>query len=217
MTTRHLLAGAGHGLRAAVPPLLAFSVLALARTRQGEAPTPAGVGELFLVGWRVAIIGTLLWFLVIVVRAATRPWRDRRAFQRLQHVRESATVPNRALVHVQTIVWSSAAGQDTVVVNIATGVTSHVWLTEAAVPIGSFVVLERAGSGVRLVGMVQPNHVESAHRYERRHPAKRLTSVSMGYDSPDMGYDSPDQDECDDARALVEETEQFLKEQRYRG
>lgn len=211
MTTGRLLHDAGHCLRAAAPPLLALSVLALARTTQGVTPAPpVGVGELVLVAWRAAVLGTLLWFFVGVVWAASRSLRDRRAFQRLQHLREIATVSNLALVQVQTIVWSSAAGQHVVVVNVATGVISHVWLPEATVPIGSFVVLDGAGSGILVVGMVKPNHVESAHRHERRHPAQRFTSVSVGCHSPEQG-------ECDDGRTLVEETEQFLKGQGHRG
>ncbi len=132
MTVRHLLHDAGHGLRVAAPPVLALSVLALARPTQGAALTPAGVGDLLLVAWRTAMLGTLLWFLVAVVWAATRPLRDRSAFQRLQHLRERATGPDRVLVHVQTIVWSSAAGQQVVVVNVVTGVTSRIWLSDGA-------------------------------------------------------------------------------------
>ncbi len=210
MTTGHLLHDAGHCLRAAAPPLLALSVLSLARTTQEEAPALGGVGELVLVAWRAAVLGTLLWFLVAVIWAASRSLRDRRAFQRLQHLREIATDPDRVLVHVQTIVWSSTAGQLAVVVNVATGGTSHVWLPEEAVPIGSFVALDGAGSGVLVVGMVKPNHVESAHRHERRHPAQRFTNVSVGCHSHEQG-------ECDDGRTLVEETEQFLKGQVHRG
>lgn len=104
----------GHCLRAAAPPLFVLIVLALARTTQGAAPSPAGVGELLLVAWRAAVLGTLLWFLVAAVWTATRPLRDRRAFQRLQHLREIATPEDRALVHVQTVVWSSAAGRHVV-------------------------------------------------------------------------------------------------------
>lgn len=192
-------------LRAAAPPLLTLSVLALARTTQGEALPPSGVGELVLVAWRAAVLGTLLWFLVAVVWAATRPLRDRRAFQRLQDLREIATVPDRALVHVQTIVWSSAAGQNVVVVNVATGVTSRVWLPETTVPIGSYVVVERKGSGVRVVDWMGAEHVEAGHRLEQRHIAHRHNSGDRVLEPPEHGRD--------DALLLIEETEQFLREQ----
>lgn len=205
MRLRQSIHGRGRCLRAAAPPLLTLSVLALARTTQEEALPPSAVGELVLVAWRAAVLGTLLWFLVAVVWAATRPLRDRRAFDRLQHLREIATPEDRALVHVQTIVWSSAAGQHVVVVNVATGVTSRVWLPETTAPIGSYVVVERKGSGVRVVDWIGAQHVEAGHRHEQRHVAHRHNSSERVLEPPEHGQD--------DARLLIEETERFLREQ----
>ncbi len=203
MSPRHLLHDVGHCLRAAAPPLLALSVLVVAPT-QGEA-APGGVAELVCVAWRAAVLGTVLWFLVAVIWVATKPWRDRRAFQRLQHLREIATPEDRALVHVQTIVWSSAAGQHVVVVNVATGAPSRVWLPETTVPVGSYVVVEREGSGVRVVDWMGAAHVEAGHRDEQRHVALRHNSGERVLELPEHGQD--------DARLLIEETERFLREQ----
>lgn len=204
MTTRHLLHDAGHCLRAAIPPLLALSVFALPGKTQGEVPSPGGVAEVVLVAWRAAVLGTLLWFLVAVVWAASRPLRDRRAFQRLQHLREIATPEDRALVHVQTIVWSSAAGQYVAVLNVMTGAISRVWLPESAVRVGSFGVLERADGGVSVADWLDSHQVEAGHRHERRH-IRVLGASAL------LSATAADPLDRDDARQLIEETEQFLK------
>lgn len=152
------------------------------------------------------MFGTLLWFLVVVVWAATRPLRDGRAFQRLQHLREIATVPDRALVYVQTIVWSSAAGQQVAVVNVVTGVTSRVWLPEANLPIGSFVLLERTYGGVRVVEWMNAHQVEAGHRHEAR---RAVPNAARAQRSDHLG----DRQAHHAAAELVRETEEFLRSQ----
>jgi len=143
-----------------------------------------------------------------VIWAATRPLRDRRAFQRLQHLREIARIPDRALVHVQTIVWNSAAGQHVAVVNVATGVTSRVWLPESAVPIGSYVVVERTHGGVSVVDWRNAHQVEAGHRHEQRHAQQQFAA------KPRLGVPKPEQQNEDDAALLIRETEEFLQGQR---
>lgn len=206
MTTRHLLHDAGHCFHVVAPPLLALSALTLAGTTQGETLAPAGVGEVVFVAWRAAVLGTLLWFIVAAIWAATRPLRDRRAFQRLQHLREIATVPDRALVHVQTIVWNSAAGQHVAVVNVATGVTSRIWLSETTVAVGSFVVLERTDGGACVLEWMSAHQVEAGHRHEQRRVAHRPCSVE-----PRMQL--LEREDREAALQLIAETEQFLKGQ----
>lgn len=209
MTTRHLLHDAGHCFRVVAPSLLALSALALAGTTQGETLAPAGVGEVVFVAWRAAVLGTLLWFLVAVVFAATRQWRDRRGHQRLQRLRERAAQPNRALVFIQSIVCGTAAGQHVVVINLATGATHRAWLPETTVPIGAFVALERANDGVRVIDSMNAQQVESAHRYERRHRAQHILSG-------ELDEDLREHDDREAVLQLIEETERFLKEQGYR-
>lgn len=205
MTTRQILLDLGRCLRASAPPLLTLGMLTLARTVQASGASSLGVDEPFLVAWRAAASAGILWLLGAVIWATSRPLRDRRAFQRLQHLREIATPEDRALVHVQTIVWISAAGQNVVVVNVATGVTSRVWLPETTVPIGSYVVVECKGSGVRVVDWMGAEHVNAGHRHEQRHVAHRHNSSERVLEPPEHGQD--------DARLLIEETERFLREQ----
>lgn len=205
MTIRHLLHDAGHCLRGGAAPLLTLAVLALARTAHPGNAVSTSMDELVLLVWRGGTSAALLWLLGAVTWSATRPWRDRRAFQRLQRLREIATPPNRALVHVLTTVWSSTAGEHVVVVNVATGTTSRVWLSETAGQIGAFVVLERSNGGVNVVDSMNAHQVEAGHRHEQRHVAPRPSRELRG--------DLPERDDREDARQLIEETERFLKDQ----
>lgn len=205
MTTRNLLHDAGHCLRAATPPLLTLAVLTATRTVLVASPTPLAADGLLLPVLGAAFAAAAVWLVTAVCLAATRPLRDRRASQRLQHLRDDAIGPNHALVHVRTIVWSSAAGQQAVVVNVATGVLHRVWIPEVTVPIGAFVVLERIHDGARVVDMLHARVVESAHRHEARAPATR--GVQEEVLSPGRSYATRE----DGAKTLIDEVEAYLK------
>lgn len=201
MTTRHRLHDASHCLLSAAPPALALGVLTAARSMlHMSPPLPTADGLLF--AWQVAIVAAGLWLVASVCWSAARPLRDRRASQRLQHLRDLAAEPNRALIHLQTTVCSGAAGQQAVVVNVATGVLHRVWIAEMTVPIGAFVVLERTDSGVSVVDWMNARRVKEAHRYARRHPLAR--------DPRDCDVD---QERRDEVLQLIEETEQYLRQQ----
>lgn len=201
MTTRHILRDAGHCLRVAALPMLALGVLTAARSMLHTSP-PLPTADGLLLAWHVANVAAALWLVASVCWSAARPWRDRRASQRLRHFRDLAAEPNRALVHLQTTVWSGAAGQHSIVVNVATGVLHRVWLPEMTVPIGAFVVLERTNSGVSIVGWMNARRVKGAHHYERRHPLAR----------DPRGCDV-DQERRDEVLQLIEETELYLRQQ----
>ena len=208
MSTRQFLLDVAQCLRAAATPLLTLGVLTLARTTHTKGPTLARVDELFLLGWRAAMIARLLWLLIAVIWAATRPLRDRHAFQRLQRLREIGTPADRALVHVQTAVWSSTAGQDVVVVNVETGQNSRVWLPETTVPIGAFVVLERTDGGVSVVDWMNAHQVEAGHRHEQRNTQQQFAA------RPYIDVPKPEQQKEDAGALLIRETEEFLQRQR---
>ena len=129
--------------------------------------------------------------------------RDRRALERLYHLREVAMPQDRALVNVQTIAWSSTAGQLVVVVNVETGVLHRIWLPESAVAIGAFVVLERADNGVRVMDHIDAHTVEAAHRCEGRGHEVR---ASEAHPSP-----PPNGREESDAVTLIAEVEDYLR------
>jgi len=108
---------------------------------------------------------------------------------------------------VQTIVWSSAAGQHAVVVNVATGVLHRVWLPEVTIPTGAFVILERTHDGARASDVLDACVVESAHRHEARARATRANPeqvVSQGRSDPAQG---------DGAVTFIDEVEAYLRAQ----
>jgi len=199
MTTRHLIHDAGHCLSVAAPPAVALGVLTATQFVLTSPTLSAADGGLLL-AWHVAIAAAALWLVASVCWAATRPRRDRGAFQRLQQLRDLTAESNRALVHLQTTVWSAAAGQHAVVVNVETGIPYRVWLPEIRVPIGAFVVLERRNSGVSVVDWMDAHQVVEAHRHEKRHPV-----------TDDRGDVSIlEREDRSDARQLVEEIQQYL-------
>lgn len=203
MTTRHLLQDAGHCLRAAVPAVLTLGVLTAMRSVFPASPTLGASAGALLLACHVATVAAGSWLVAAVGWAASRRWRDGRASRRLHHLRDLAAEPNRALVHLQTTLWSAAAGQHAVVVNVATGIQHRVWIAEMTVPIGAFVVLERTHHGAVVIGMMHARAVEAAHRHARRH------SVT----SDPLNVNVPPPEPRDDVLQLIEETEQYLREQ----
>lgn len=190
-------------LRTAAPPVLALSALVVV----GEVSPLDAWTTTLETSRRVATALAVLWFVIATGTAGYRTRRDAHAHQRLQNLRDLATEPNRALAYLQTIVWRAAAGQQAVVVNVATGVLHPVWLPELSVPLGAFVVLERTNSGVSVVDWMNARQVEEAHSYERRH------HITNG--SGDVNLLR--QERRNDAVQLIEETEQYLREQEPRG
>lgn len=205
MTIRQLSHGAGHCLRAAAAPVLTLGVLTLARMAYPGAAVSTSMDELILLAWRGGTSATLVWLVVAVSWAATRPWRDLRAFQRLQQLRDLAGQPNRAFVQVRTTIWSNTAGQHAVALNVATGILHRVWLSETTVPIGSFVVLERTNGGVRVIDYMDAPDVEAAHRHERRNPEAQPATPAHPTPTP------TDPRKPDDAATLIHEVEEYLR------
>lgn len=156
--------------------------------------------------WRAATVASAAWLVVALAVAAARPRQDRRAHERLQHLRHLATQPDRALVYIQTTIGNAAAGQHAVVLNVAAGTLHRVWLSEATVPLGAFVVLQRVDEGAKVVDWMSAHAVEDGHRYERRRGAPTLPGSQALEDLPEVRG-------RDDVRQLIEEVEVFLMEQ----
>lgn len=158
----------------------------------------------FEVPRRAAIALAGLWVVVATGIVGYRTRRDARAHQRLQQLRDAAQAPGRALVHLQTEVGSSGAGQQVVVVNIATGHCYRLWFPEAHLPVGSHVVIEQREVGVAVVDWLITNRVVAGHRHEARH-----TQPSASTAQPVELAHSRNADE--EAAALIRETEDFLE------
>lgn len=207
MRTARFLADAGRLLWAAAPPVLVLTAITLIGPSRLRDHSPATLEAATVLGWRAATIATAVWFCVAVGWAGTRPWRDRRAAHQLERLRAAAQAPGRALVQVRTVVWSSEAGQHVAVVNVATGHTHRLWLPEVTLPVDAYAVVEQRDGGVAMVDWADAQRVEAAHRHERRH--------SVTSDAVDLNL--PAQEHHDDVLQLIEETEQYLRQQEPRS
>lgn len=184
-------------MRAAAPPLLILGVLlAIGELSFGELWTET-VETSLLVG----SLGAAVWLLTGVVVTGCRLRREMLAHQRLQELRDRAQASGRALVHVQTVMSSSSAGQHAVVVNVATGFRYRLWLPEVNLPIGAYAVIEQCVVGVAVIDWVGRRTVEAAHRHERHHA--NLGSATSALEK------APGDD--DDAATLIRETERYLR------
>lgn len=181
-------------LRIAAPPVLTLGALLVV----GEV-SPLGVWTTSLeTSQRVAAVLAGLWLVLATGVEVHRTKRDAHAHQRLQQLRDAAQARGRALAHVEAVAWRSQAGQHAVVVHVGTGYRYRLWLPEADLPDGAYAVIEQRGVGVAVLDWVGRREVRAAHRHERRHPALEADA---------------DREVRQDARRLVEETEQFLKKQ----
>lgn len=154
-----------------------------------------------LVSWALGV-----WLLAAMCWSTSRPRRDGRAAQRLQLLRAEACAPDRALVHLHTTVWASAAGQHAVVVNVATGVTHRLWLPETSIPVGAFALLGGRDGTVIVVDWVSPRVVEAAHRHDRR-TCKPQPSACEHLDL------APEAAPCEAPGSLITEIEDYLENQ----
>jgi len=205
VTTRGLLEAAGHCLCAAALPALSFGLLTAVDAAHPGGAASASLADLLGTVRRVGLLACALWLAAAISWAATRPWRDCRALQRLKQLRDLAAQPDHALVQVQTTIWTTAAGQHAVVLNIATGALHRVWLPETKVPIGAYCVLERTLHGVRVIDLMTDRSVAAAHRHERGRHADGGTSA---HTKPARHVEQPD-----DAAVLIDEVEKYLEQQ----
>lgn len=200
MGTRPALYDLGRCLLAAAPAVVTLGMLALLEAESVASPALSVV----TIAWRAAVAATTLWLCVALMRASSRPRRDRRAFLRLQELRRGAERPARALVQIQAKVWATAAGQHVDVVIVATGELLRIWLPEANVSVGSFVVLECVGEVTRAIDSLDARSVEAGQRHERR-IARSTTSTA------ERQAEARRQDERRAVSKLVRETEDFLR------
>lgn len=200
MTIQHFLHDAGHCLRVASPPVLVLGLLTAVRTVEPPLMSEGVLG----IAWQAATVASTASLVVALAVAAVRPRRDRRARERLEHLRDLAAEPNRALVHVQTTIWSTAAGQHAVVVNIATGILYRVWLQTTWLPTGGFAVLEQRGGAVFVVDWMDACSVQAAQRHLCRSVGAREVEQPRKEAPPVTAL-------AEDALQLIAETENYLR------
>jgi len=187
-------------LRSAAPPLVFLGVLLAFGELSFEEPRTESAETSLLVG----SLGAAVWLLAAVVVTGCRLRREMLAHQRLQELRDRTQASGRALVHVQTVVSSSGAGQHAVVVNVATGFQYRLWLPEVNLPIGAYAVIEQRAVGVAVIDWVGPRTVDAAHRDEQRVPAH--------IDIEPRSAGAAETEQLDDAHQLITEVETYLKQ-----
>lgn len=188
-------------LRIVAPPVLALGALLVV----GEVSPLDAWTTTLEASRRVVTVLAGAWLIIATGMAVHRTRRDAHAHKRLQELRDATQAPGRALVHVEAVAWRSQAGQHAVVVNVATGYRYRLWLSEADLPDGAYAVIERRETGVAVLDWVGRREVGAAHRHEGRHPGSDGSHpVRVVVADPAVR---------DDARRLIEETEQFLKKQ----
>jgi len=171
--TRLVLRGLARWGRALTAPLALLATIVAAR-----AMLPLEVGRLIpghalSLGWRASLIATVAWLATSAIRVASEPARDDRAARRLQALREGASVDHARLLCIERTLARSPAGQRVVVSDIHDGRTADVWLSETALPTGSFALIGLDHDAAELLDWIGPAETAAARRAEQRQSARR--------------------------------------------
>ena len=169
--TRLVLREVARWARAVALPAVAVVALVVLQT---FAPRLIGAPPRVLVlAWAAALGTSALWLAVSIARAAIQPYRDRRAAQHLQDLRVRAGLPDHELLCVLRVLWGSPAGQLVAAVNVRTGTTVEVWLSESRVADGAYALVAfRHGAGT-LLDTATATAVLAAKRHESRRAPRR--------------------------------------------
>lgn len=171
---RYVRATSAPGL-ALVAVLIAPGVL----DRAWTAPPPAAdraVGA----AWSGALAAALAWLIRSVVVAALQPRRDRRDSERLQVLRDLLHA-GHMLVAIQHVTWIGAAGQQAHALDVTRGTLHDIWLSEVALPVGSFAVLDLTIDPIRVIDWLDRAAVARAHRHDAREAARRSSDATRAH------------------------------------
>ena len=168
--TRLVLREVARWARAVAVPAVSLAALV---ALQATAPRLIGAAPRALqLAWTAALGAAALWLAISIARAARVPHRDRRAAQHLQDLRVRAGLPDHELLCVLRVLWDSPAGQLVAAVDVRSGTTREVWLSESHVAVGAYALVAfRHGAGT-LLDTATPTAVVAAKRHESRHAPK---------------------------------------------
>jgi len=163
-----LLIGARRYLRAtAAPGLAVVAVLIVPGVLDGASPPlPAATERVFVVGWVCALAAVGTWLMRSVVVAALQPRRDWRASEHLQVLRDRSHAPGHMLVAIQHVTWIGAAGQQVHAMDVTRGTLHDLWLSEVALPVGAFAVVDLTADPIRLIDWLDARTVVLARRHD---------------------------------------------------
>lgn len=128
--------------------------------------------------WTVALSLTALWLALVALRTARQPILDRRAADHLQNLRDRAALPGHRLVCLQQTLWTTPAGEKVVGIDVRNGAVCELWLSEAALPTGTYALVTFCGEGGMLVDWLHPKEQTAARRAERAASALRTAGAT---------------------------------------
>lgn len=164
---RYVRAVAAAGL-ALVAVLLAPGVLDRAWTA-----LPPAADRVVVQAWVCALAAVVAWLIRAVVAATLQPRRDRHASERLQVLRDRSHAPARMLVAIQHVTWIGAAGQRVNALDVTRGTLNDLWLSEVALPVGSFAVLDLTTDPIRVIDWLDARAVVRARRHDALKAARK--------------------------------------------
>lgn len=186
--------------------IVVAAILSAGRVLDGLSIADPPLTETAAAVWVGALAAALVWLRRAVVVAAIQPRRDSRASERLQALRDRAQAPGHTMLAIQHVAWTGAAGQRVHALDITHGTVHDLWLSEVALPVGSFAVLDLTADPVRVVDWLDHSAVARASRHDalaatrHRRLARRAKRDAA-------------RRERDAAAAVVQEAERLLRRQ----
>ena len=174
--TRLVLREVARWLRAVGAPLAVLAIVVVTPSLMPDAAVTVlrlVPDSALSVAWMAALVASLVWVLTAGLCAALQPAHDRRAAEHLQSLRDGAAGSSAHLLCVEQPLWHSLAGQRVMATNVQDGRPIEVWLSEAALPSGAFVLVAMDGSIGTLLDWISPSDLAGARRAERDQSARR--------------------------------------------
>lgn len=142
-----------------------------------SATLPPAADRVVVAAWVCALVAVVARLIRVVVVAALQPRRDRHASERLQVLRDRSHAPGHRLVAIQHVAWIGAAGERVHALDVSHGTLHDLWLSEVALPVGSFAVLDLTTDPIRVIDWLDPRDVVRALRHAALSAARQRRRV----------------------------------------
>jgi len=166
-------------VRATAAPGLVLAAVLIAPgviDRASASLSPAA-DRVVVAAWACALAAVVARLIRAIVVAALQPRRDRRASERLQVLRDRSHAPGHMLVAIQHVTWIGTAGQRVHALDVTRGTLHDLWLSEVALPVGSFAVLDLTMDPVRVIDWLDARAVAKARRHDSLRAARQQQRV----------------------------------------
>lgn len=203
--TREVLTELRRYVRATAAPFtVVAAILSARRLLDGFPITAAPLTEAAAAVWVGALSAAVAWLVRAIVVAVLQPRRDRRASERLQAIREHSHAPGHALLAIEHVAWIGAAGQRVHALDVRHGTVHDLWLSEVALPVGSFAVFDLTADPLRVIDWLDHPTVARA----RGHDALAAARQQRRARRPNRAVARRERDA---AAAVIEEAERLLR------